>query len=95
MSSSAFFSTVQNAKAASQKKVTLNAPVFLACEQVERVLCSQEVVIIQNLYGRHPVGVAVFGDLITPEIANVFNQNSTVHFVVMQHAMVMLLHCRA
>ena len=58
-------------------KRNLNAPVFLACEQVERVLCSQEVVIIQNLYGRHPVGVAVFGDLITPEIANVFNQNST------------------
>lgn len=71
---------MQNAKAASPKKVTLNAPVFLACEQVERVLCSQEVVIVQNLYGCHPVGVAVFGDLTTQEIAKAFNQNSAVHF---------------
>lgn len=38
-------------------------PVLLAHEQVEGILCSQEVVVIQDLYGTHPVWIEVPGNL--------------------------------
>lgn len=38
-------------------------PVLLAHKQVESILCSQEVVVVQDLYGTHPVWIEVPGNL--------------------------------
>jgi hypothetical protein len=38
-------------------------PVFLAGEKVEGVFGAQKVVVVQDLDGRHPVGITVFCNL--------------------------------
>lgn len=38
-------------------------PVFLTHEKVKRILCTEEIIIVQNLYRTHPVGVEVSRNL--------------------------------
>jgi len=45
--------------------VKVSSPVLLAHEQVEGVLRPQEVVVVQDFHGTHPVGIEVTRDLTT------------------------------
>lgn len=46
----------------------LNVPVLLTCEEVERILCTKEVVIINDFHSSHPLMIAVPRDLTKEDI---------------------------
>lgn len=54
--------------------VSRRGTILLACEQVERVLCSEKSVIVEDLDGRHPIRIEVSCNLATTTKIGIFKR---------------------